>query len=116
MPCGMHRYLVRTWLVGKPTRTAGALSAPRSGSGAAASCCAASHLPIPLGGGILHQMQSGCDPSWSGSCRALTGDATMAPCDLVTCGFSPAWCNSREFVQIGVGGADTGMAEPEGDH
>ena len=56
-----------TGIEGKPTCTAGALSAPRSGSGAAAHRCSAA---IPTGGRILHQMQSGGDRPWSGSCRA----------------------------------------------
>jgi hypothetical protein len=68
----MHCFLAATWLVGKPTRTGGALSA--SGAEAARQQAVALQAisAIPVGGRILHQEGALYDPPCSGSCHALT--------------------------------------------
>jgi len=52
---GHASLLVATWPVGKTTRTAGALSAPRSGSGAAARLLVWTPARRPSDESILHQ-------------------------------------------------------------
>ena len=65
-----------TWLMGKPTPTAGALSAPRSGSDAATSAVLSDSSAVSAGGLILHQEGSHDDLSWSGSRYACPWEAT----------------------------------------
>jgi hypothetical protein len=70
-----------TWLVGKPTRTAGARSARRGAEAARQHAVALQAISAtPVGGRILQQKGLRDDPPWSGSWRTLTRHVTPLPC------------------------------------